>query len=661
MAQGRALTVDQFITLDRVAEPALSPDAKWVAYTVTTTDLAANRRRQDLWLVSAVGGAPRRLSVDSVGGRSAKWSPDGKTIAFISTRGTPQVWIYLLASATANRVTSLSTGADGVIWSPTGSMLAFASEVYPSCADDACNKARAAADEAKPSKAQTYDEPLFRHWTTWEDGLRSHIFVVPAAGGVPRDLLAGKDYDAPVPPFGGSGDYAFSPDGKELAFTTKVGNDQAWRTNTDIYTVATTGGEPVNVTAAMLGAESAPAYSPDGKYLAFLSQERANFESDRQRLMVRDRASAQVREVPKAFDRSINEYMWTPGGGDFVATAEDHQRDELLHITAAGDVHHILPEGNIGQVSAALDGQALTVAFVQDAADRPGNVSVWRLGSNPRVQVTHQNDTKLAGVKMNAAEEFSWIGAGGDTVSGLLIKPPQFQAGRRYPVVILIHGGPQGAWLDSFHSRWNAQLFAAPGYVVAMLNPRGSTGFGQKFVDQISRDWGGKVYTDIMTGVDYVSKLPYVDSTKMGAAGGSYGGYMVDWINGHTNRFKALISHAGVYNLESEYDGTEELWFPEWEFGGAYWASRADYEQWSPHRFAQNFKTPTLVIHGALDFRVPETQGMGMFQALRRQGVPARFVHFPDEGHWVGKPANQRVWWNAVGDWFGRYLGTPTP
>jgi dipeptidyl aminopeptidase/acylaminoacyl peptidase len=542
-------------------------------------------------------------------------------------------------------------------------MLAFVSDVYPACSDDACNVAHAKADEAKPSKARIYDELLFRHWTAWEDGLRSHVFVIPVTGGVARDLLAGKDYDSPVPPFGGSSDYAFSPDGKELAFTTKIGNDQAYRTNNDIYTVPVAGGEPVNVTAGMMGAESGPAYSPDGKYLAFRSQERANFESDRQRLMVRDRATGQVHEVPKSFDRSISEYQWAPGGPDFIVTSEDRQREDLLHITFAGDVHHIRkPEGNVGQISAALlNGKDLTVAFVKDAADRPGDVFVWTLGPSAPIQVTHQNDAKLAGTRMNPAEEFGWVGADGDSVHGLLVKPPQYQPGKKYPVVILIHGGPQGAWMDSFHSRWNAQLFAAPGYVVAMINPRGSTGFGQKFVDQISRDWGGKVYTDIMTGVDFVSKLPYVDSTRMGAAGGSYGGYMIDWINGHTNRFKALVSHDGVYNLESEYDGTEELWFPEWEMGGPYWSNPADYAQWSPHRFAQNFKTPTLVVQGSLDYRVPETQGLGMFTALRRQGVPARLLDFPDEGHWVTKAANQRVWWNEVTGWLTRYLGTPTP
>ncbi len=660
---GRPLQTEEFLTFERPGEPAMSPDAKWVVYTVTTTDLNANRRKQDLWLVASTGSTPRRISDDSTGGRSAHWSPDGKSIAYISSRGgTPQVWLYDVAVSRRQQLTSLSTGADGVIWSPAGTHVAFVSEVYPGCPDDACNARRAGEDAKKPSKARAYDELLFRHWTAWEDGLRSHLFVVPVGGGQPKDLLQGKDYDTPVPPFGGSQDYAFAPDGKELAFSAKLGNDQAWNTNSDVFTVAITGGEPVNVTAAMKGLDQTPAYSPDGKYLAFLSQERPGFESDRVRLMVRDRQTGATRELPKAYDASIGEYLWT--GTDFFAVAEERQRHEILHITAAGDVHHVLREDSLnpGQLSLGLSGQMPVLAFVADDANNPGNVYTWVTDhvSRPKA-VTQLNADRLRSLTMRPAEEIKWRGADGDTVYGLLVKPPQYQEGRRYPLVVLVHGGPQGAWLDQFHSRWNAQLFAAPGYVVFMPNPRGSTGFGQKFLDQISRDWGGKAYTDIMNGVDVVARLPYVDSTRMAAAGGSYGGYMMNWMEGHTTRFKTLVNHAGVYNLESMYGATEELWFTDWEFGGPPWVNRADYEKWSPHRFAAQFKTPMLVIDGEQDFRVPYTEGLQAFTALRRQGVAARLLVFPDEGHWISRPQNQLRWWSEVQGWLGKYLAPPTP
>ncbi len=663
--QHRALTVPDFLALERPGEPSISPDGRWVVYTVTTTDVAANRRRTDLWLAAADGtGQPRRVSTDSLGGRSARFSPDGRAIAYINSRGgTPQVRLFDVAGGTHRALTSLSTGADGVIWSPRGTYLAFVSEVYPECRDDACNQRRAREDEQRPSRARTIDGLLFRHWNAWEDGLRAHLFVVPAGGGEARDLLAGKDYDAPVPPFGGSESYTFSPDERELAFTTKLASrDQSWTTNLDVYTVPVAGGEPTLVTSGMSGADQNPAYSPDGRSLAFLSQERAGFESDRWRLMIMDRQTRRMREGTRGWDYPIGEFCWTADGNGFWAVAEKRQRHVIIVVMAeTGQVYEILPGMNPSGLSVAAT-QPPVMAFVSDRMHEPAQVYTWRPDhQNPNAPrpVSRLNAQRLAGLDMNPAAELAWLGADGDSMFGLLVLPPHFDRSRRYPAVILIHGGPQGAWLDNFHGRWNAQLFAAPGYVVALLNPRGSTGFGQRITDQISRDWGGRVYEDIMRGVDAVAALPYVDSTRMAAAGGSYGGYMANWINGHTSRFRALVSHAGVFNLEAMYGATEELWFVEWEFGGPYWVNRQDYERWSPHRFAGSFRTPTLVIHGALDYRVPDTEGLQMYTALQRQGVPSRLLYFPDEGHWIGRPQNQVVWWNTVMEWLARYLGRP--
>ncbi len=660
-AQGRhAITVREFLSLARPAEPAISPDGRWVAYDVAVPDLAGNRRRTDLWMVPAAGGEARRISTDSLGGRSPRWSPDGTALAYVTTRGgTPQVWIYQPATGAQRQLTSLSTGADGPQWAPAGGLIAFTSQVYPECADDACNQRRGDSLAHLPSDARLYDHLLYRHWTTWDDGTRSHLFVVPAAGGVPRDLLAGRDWDTPVPPFGGSSDYAWSPDGTTLAFTTKFGRDQAWTTNTDIYTVAAAGGEPVSVTAAMRGAESAPAWSPDGRYLAFLSQATPGYESDRVRLMVKDLAGGAVREVPRAFDRWVNEYAWEPNSQGFIVIAEDHQSDRFFHLPLTGGaVHDVHPGGDVSQLAIA-GSQPDAVAYVGDAMNAPPQVFVWRINHadpTPPLQLTHLNADLLATLDMPAGAEIRWIGAGGDSVYGWLLKPPGFDPARRYPLLVLVHGGPQGAWLDQFHPRWNPELFAAPGYVVFMPNPRGSTGFGQRFIDQIARDWGGRVYEDIMRGVEVAARLPYVDSTRMGAAGGSFGGHMVNWINGHTSRFKALVAHDGDFNLSSLYGSTEELWFPEHDLGGPPWADRTDYERWSPDRFAQAMRTPELVVQGGQDFRIPETEGMQAFTALQRQGVPSQFLYFPDEGHWVLRLQDQLVWWTTVQAWLGRYL-----
>ena len=655
-AQGRPITIEEFLTLDRISEPQISPDGRWAVYTVTTTDLAANARTSDLWLIPVDGGAPRRLSDRRRGGRSGRWSPDGSQIAYITTRGgTPQVWIYRVASQRSRPLTSLSTGADGVIWSPTGTHLAFVSEVYPECVDDACNAARAADAQGAGASARVYDDLLYRHWNVWEDGLRSHLFVVPAAGGAPVDVTLGRTYDVPVPPFGGSSDYAFLPDGGRLVFTTKIGTDQAWQTNTDLYMVGIGGGEPELLTRSLPGADQQPSPSPDGRMLAFLSQARAGFESDRWRLMLLDLPTRSIREVLPRFDRSISSVIWMPEGDGFLLVAQDRHREAVYHATLGGRIEQRLAWGNSSQLSLSADGTRATL--VNEAIDRPGQLFVWNTtGGGTPTPLTVLNAAVLDSVTMHPAEEISWVGADGNTVHGLMVRPPQFVSGRRYPLVVMIHGGPQGAWEDNFHSRWNAQMFAADGFVTVLLNPRGSTGYGQRFTDQISKDWGGKVYIDIMSGVEHAARFPFVDSTRIAAVGGSYGGYMVNWINGNSNRFDALVSHAGIFNLEAFYGATEELWFPEWEFGGAPWEDRTYYEQWSPHRFARNFKTPTLVIHGARDYRVPDTQGLQMFTALRRQGVPARLVYFPDEGHWIAKPQNQRLWWSEVTAWLREYL-----
>jgi dipeptidyl aminopeptidase/acylaminoacyl peptidase len=504
---------------------------------------------------------------------------------------------------------------------------------------------------------------------SFDEGQRSHLLVVAPDGGGLRDVTAGAPYDVPPAPFGGSEAYAFSHDGKELAYTAKdQGREEAWSTDLNVYTVPVSGGAPAPVTAANRGADQNPVYSPDGRYVAYASQARAGFESDRWRLMLLDRATGQSRELLPGWDRNADAYLWAPDSRSLVVQTVDAGRTKYYRVAldargaAAGAPRLVVAGQNNAALSLARDGR--TAVWLRDAADRPAEVYAGVLPASGTAQaraVTHVNDSLVAQLDLAPVEDMWFKGAGGDSVQAFLLKPPGFQAGRKYPVILLIHGGPQGEWLDNWHGRWNYQLFAATGAGLVIVNPRGSIGYGQRFVDEVSRDWGGKVVADLMNGLDAaLASHQWMDASRLGATGGSFGGYMTNWLAGHSTRFKALATHAGVFNLENMYGATEELWFPEWEYGGPYWDSTAmaqQYRKFSPHLAARNFRTPHLVLHGELDYRVPYYEGVSMFTALQRQGVPSRFVLFPDEGHWIAKPQNQRLWWSEMQGWFRKYLG----
>jgi dipeptidyl aminopeptidase/acylaminoacyl peptidase len=664
--QGRPITFEDFATMPGVSDPQLSPDGSRVMYAVRTTDIQANKRTTRTFVAGVDGGAPRQFPDTTTLATEARWSPDGKWIAYTSGG---QLWVAEASGGAKRQLTTLNGGASGPVWAPTSDRIAFTSAVYPDCKDDACDVGREKDVTSSKVKAHIADHLLYRHWTAWDDGTRSHLYVVPLNGGGTTDLTAGARYDVPPPPFGGSEAYAWSPDGREIAYSAKdQGRSDAWSTDINLYVVPADGSAPASViTAANLGADENPVYSPDGKFIAYQSQARAGFESDRWRLMLYDRGAKSSRELLPAWDRSADAYFFAPDMQTVYVATTDRGRDKLFRIAlgagavAAGAPQPLIADRNNVAFSLSRDGR--TVAWQRDAADRPTEVYMSRMTgkawSAPR-QVTHETDSRVAQLALRPLEEFWYAGAGGDSVQGFMLRPPQFAAGKKYPMVVLIHGGPQGAFIDNWHGRWNYQMFAAPGEAVMFVNPRGSTGYGQRFVNDVSKDWGGKAYEDIMKGVDAaVARYPFVDSTRMGAAGGSYGGYMTNWINGHTNRFKALVTHAGVYNLESMAGATEELWFTDYEFGGAYWDSTAmaqQYRRWSPHLSAGNMRTPTLVVHGEIDYRVPYTEGLSLFTALQRQGVPSRLVVFPDEGHWIGKPQNQQLWWREVNGWLSKYL-----
>jgi dipeptidyl aminopeptidase/acylaminoacyl peptidase len=653
-AQRQTFDVRMLLSLSRVSEPALSPDGKRVAFTVQTVDVEKNIKPKQIYVVPVAGGSPVQLTRDGNDNERPRWSPDSELIYFISDRsGSSQIWVMDNAGGHARQITRLSTEAGGLLVSPDGKKIVFDSSVYPDCgADDRCNKDKIDAEAKNKVKARIYTGLLYRHWTAYETKRRQHLLVVDADGSNAKDLTPGP-YDVPPFSLGGPDDYTISPDSTEVAFTMNVDPDPATSTNSDIYTVPIIGGEIHKITIG-LGADNAPLYSPDGKMLAFRSQMRAGYESDRWRLMVLDRTTGKATNLSESLDRWVGSMTWLPDSQRLVFTAEDRGRTGLQMISVAGGgARSIIPGPTIDDVQFTPDGD--TMIYTQQSGSKPVEIFRATAGSGTGVALTHFNDLTIANSTVRPLEEMKV-----DDIQSFIVKPPDFVAAKKYPVLFLIHGGPQGAWGETWSYRWNAQVFASAGYLVVMPNPRGSTGYGQKFIDDINGDWGGKVYDDIMAVADHVEKLPYVDADRMAAAGGSFGGYMIDWILGHTTRFKALVSHSGVYDLRSMAGETEELWFPKWEFNGMPWDNPDMYAKWSPSFFANEFKTPTLVLHGELDYRVPVGQGMQLFTALQMEKVPSKMVLFPDEGHWISKPQNSVLWYGQFLEWVGEWLKKPS-
>ena len=551
-------------------------------------------------------------------------------------------------------MTELSTGAHDPVWSPDGEHILFYSFVYPDCPNDSCNADRQREKEENPVKARIVDGLLYRHWDTWKEGRRNHLFIVEAGGGEPRDLTPGEDHDFPGFPWGGSGSYAFSPDGGEIACAAKRVDEEAISTNYDIFIVDPAGGAIRRLTDGE-GADQSPAFSPDGRWLAWRSQETPGFEADRWRLMLRDLETGETRDLTAGFDRWVNEFRWAPDGRRIFFTAGEGGYNALFSIeVASGKIRKLVQAGTNGSLDVSPDGKRLVL--VRRSFSFPHSIWTVRSNGSDLERVTSFNEPVLSALEMNEAENVVYEGAGGTPIQAFLIRPPGFDPELAWPAIVMVHGGPQSAFADSWYTNWNAQTFAAAGYVVFIPNFRGSDGFGQEFVNEISLDWGGKAYEDIMLGLDWLVAKPWIDADRVGAAGASFGGYMVNWIAGHTDRFAAFVSMAGAFNLVSKTGVTEELWFPEWDFGGTPYERPELYEKWSPHRFASNFSTPTLVVHGELDFRVPVGEGLQMFTALQRQGVPSRLLYFPDEGHWVLKPQNNRLYYREFLGWMERWL-----
>lgn len=636
--------------LARVSDPQVSPDGRYVAFTVQTVDIEANKRPKNIYVVPLSGGAPQKITGAGDNNERARWLPDSKRLAYVSNRGgSNQIWLMDPDGANQKQVTDLGTETGGVVLSSDGKTMLFTSEVFPECPDDPCNRKMLDALKNDKVKARIYSGLLYRHWNNWQARTRSHLFAVPLEGGVPRDLTPGT---RDVPPFslGGPDDYAISPDGKEVVYSMNADEVPAISTNSDVFAVSVSGGASKRITNNP-GADSGPQYSPDGKYIAYRSQARAGYESDRWRLMLLERATGKVTVLTDTLDRWVTGFAWAPDSSRLFFTAEDRGRQSIQFIGVGGGPIRVAVSGDstLDEIQFTRDGK--TMVYTVQSGSQPAKIFTASSSGGPAVEISRLNDAVMAQYATAPLDEIWVEGAEKARVQAFVVKPFGFDPARKYPVLMLIHGGPQGHWGETWSYRWNPQVFASAGYLVVMPNPRGSTGYGQRFIDEIGKDWGGRAYEDIMAVADFIAGLPYVDSNRMAAAGGSYGGYMVNWILGHTNRFKALVSHAGVYDLRSMFGETEELWFPLWEFGGAPWDEPETYVRWSPGMFAREFKTPTLVIHGELDYRVPYGQGLQLFTALQLRKVPSKLLLFPDEGHWILKPQNSLLWYKTFIEW----------
>jgi dipeptidyl aminopeptidase/acylaminoacyl peptidase len=659
LAQKQPFDVDTMLKIARISEPALSPDGRLVAFTVQTVDFEKNAKPKQIYAVPLDGGSPRQLTREGTDNERPRWSPDSRQIYFVSDRGgSSQIWSMDADGARARQITRLATEAGGILVSADGKKLVFLSSVYPECgSDDACNKQKLDADAKSKVKAHIYTSLLYRHWTEWQSRRRQHLMVVDVDGTGLKDLTPGS---RDVPPFslGGQDDYAISPDSTEVAFAVNTDAELATSTNSDIYTVPIEGGDAKKITTGP-GADNTPLYSPDGKYLAFRSQARPGYESDRWRLMVLDRASGRAANLTEALDRWVGSITWSPDSTRLFYTMEDRGRTglQMIAVTGGGSRNIVSGASSLDDVQFNSDGR--TMIYSEQSGSRPTEIFRASSAGGTGVALTHLNDGLLSRAALTPLEELFVEEPDKTRVHAFIVKPPDFSDSKKYPVLFLIHGGPQGSWGEDWSYRWNSQVFASAGYLVVMPNPRGSTGYGQKFIDDINGDWGGKVYEDLMAVVDHVAALPYADADRMAAAGGSYGGYMVDWMLGHTTRFKALVSHAGVFDLRSMAGSTEELWFTQWEFKGMPWDNPEMYAKWSPSYFVKDFKTPTLVIGGELDYRVPYTQSLQLFTALQIEKVPSKLMVFPDEGHWILKPQNSALWYNTFLEWIGEWLKKP--
>jgi len=670
-AAPRGFTVEDLVAMERVGAPAVSPDGSRIVYTVRSTDLAKNKSHTDLYMVDlrTPGAAPQRLTADAASSTDPEWSAAGDAIYFLSSRsGSSQVW-RVAANPGANggaatKVTDLPLDVDAFRVSPSGDRLALSMAVFRNCADLACTKARMEAREKDKSTGKVYDRLFVRHWDTWADGRNAVLYSVPldrsgkaGAAATAVSLSGSLDGDVPSKPFGDREEFRFSPDGKNVVFSVRIaGKTEAWSTNFDLYTVPAAGGQaPRNLTADNPAWDTKGVFAPDGRTLAWLAMARPGFEADRYQIMLLDVASGKKRKLAADWDRSPGTLQWAQDGKSLVVDAEDIGQHRLFSIDAAsGKVTPLTGQGSIG----AFDLRGGTLAYTQANLSAGAQLFSMKLGAAKPTQLTALNTERLADVRWGEAEQFSFKGANGDTVHGYVMKPWNYEAGKKYPVAFLVHGGPQGSFGNGWSYRWNPQTYAGAGYAAVFIDFHGSTGYGQKFTDAISGDWGGKPLEDLQKGLAAaVAKYPWLDRSRACALGASYGGYMMNWIEGNwSDGFKCIVNHDGVFDTRGMAYATEEQWFTDWENGGPYFTFPEKHERFNPVLHVNKWKTPMLVVQGDLDFRIPTAQGLSTFTALQRRGIDSKLLVFPDENHWVLKPANSVLWHHTVIDWLDHYL-----
>jgi dipeptidyl aminopeptidase/acylaminoacyl peptidase len=687
----RPMTFEDLQKMRRLGDLDVSRDGKWVLFTVTDVDLAKNTKTPHLWIVPVSGGQERPLTASSAGESRGRFSPDGKQIAFLTDRGQgQQIWLASFDSEKGSmgephQLTPISTEADNVTWSPDGQHLLFTSAVYPECSagpspgvapsgsdEDSCDKKRDEAEAQSKVKAKIFTSLLYRHWNHFTGDKRSHLFLASVDDGSFRDLNPGDTHDVPPFSLGEPDGWDFSPDSKELAFEEKKVDDPALSTNVDIFTLRldNPNAQPEKISTSP-GGDFTPRYSPDGKWIAWRMQRRAGYESDRFRLVLYDRSTKQIRDLLPNFDRWVDEEAWSPDSKTIYFAAGNKGEEPLYATNLSGHMVgpltgeewsdlHPLPDGTTlvaNMMTVRRPSEVFQVKLdLQELAPPPHDGGDIRINHVDVSNLTHLNTNLLNQLDLPAMDSFWFPSIGNVKVQGFIIRPPNFDEHKKYPVKFLIHGGPQGAWGDSWSYRWNPELFAANGYVVLMINPGGSTGYGQAFVDRVNGDWGGRPFIDLMRGLDYAeAHYPFIDKSRECALGASYGGYMANWILGHTDRFKCIVSHDGMFNPESAWGTTDELWFNEWEFKGTPWSNRALYRQWSPMLAETHFKTPTLVVHSQLDYRLDVSEGYQLFDTLQRMKIPSKMLYFPDEGHWILKPQNSQLWYKTVNDWVDQW------